>query len=95
MIFFISGIEYNPTSIDLVKKFIIDCKMALGNNPFLYFAFQTNSLNDYCYSSELFKEEFEKNDKIFGRRSQFLFPQTLYEYEKLEGGDRSGKNCEN
>ena len=74
MTFFISGMEYNPTSIDLVKKFIIDCKIALGKNPFLWFAFQSNSLSDYCYSSELFKEEFENMIKFFEEEVNFFLP---------------------
>ena len=74
MTFFISGMEYNPTSIDLVKKFIIDCKIALGKNPFLWFAFQSNSLSDYCYSSELFKEEFENMIKFFEEEVNFSLP---------------------
>ena len=48
----------------MAKEFILDCKKTLGNNPFLWFAFQTNALNDLCGSSDNFKNEFENLLKI-------------------------------
>ena len=51
---------YNDLSIKWVEQFILDCKKILGDNPFLWFAFQTNALNDLCESSGNFEKHFER-----------------------------------
>ena len=58
----------------MAKEFILDCKKTLGNNPFLWFAFQTNALNDLCGSSDNFKNEFENLLKILEDEVNFFLP---------------------
>ena len=58
----------------MVKKFILDCKKVLKDNPFLWLAFQTNALNDLCRSSENFKLKFEEMVVFLEEEVDFFFP---------------------
>ena len=59
----------------MVKELILDCKKVLDNNPFIWFAFQTNALNDHCSTSKTFKEEFEIMIKYLEEEADFFFPE--------------------
>ena len=66
--------KYNGKSVERVKNFILNCKQVLGENPFLWIAFQSNSLNDRCDSSENFESEFEKMIEFLRNELKFYSP---------------------
>ena len=68
------GLVYDQNSIDLMKRFIVDCKKLLGDNPFLWMAFQNNSLSDNCCSSSSFKSQFQNMIEILEDDLDFFFP---------------------
>ena len=70
----LDGAQYNEKSIEWVKDFILNCKQILGENPFLWIAFQSNSLNDLCFSSENFESEFKEMIEFLRNKLKFYSP---------------------
>ena len=66
--------RYDEQSIEVVRNFILDCKKVLKDNPFLWLAFQTNALNDLCWSSEDFKSKFEEMVEFLEEEVDFFLP---------------------
>ena len=70
----LDGSLYSEKSVVLVKDFILNCKQALKETPFLWIAFQSNSLNDRCYSAENFESEFGKMIEFLRNELKFYSP---------------------
>ena len=51
-----------------------NCKVALGDNPFLWLAFQSNSLADNCWASKNYKSEFNKMTRNLTHEMGFEAP---------------------
>merc|ERR1711963_1060149 len=58
----------------MAKEFILNCKHLLGDKPFLWIAFQSNTLNDRCLSSHDFKIEFDEMIKFLRKKLNFYSP---------------------
>ena len=66
--------EYTEKTIKMAKEFILNCKQLLGDKPFLWIAFQSNSLIDRCRSSDDFKDEFDKMIEFLRNELNFYSP---------------------
>ena len=52
----------------------MNCKQVLGENPFLWIAFQSNCLNGRCELSDDFESEFEKMITFLRNELKFYSP---------------------
>ena len=58
----------------MAEEFILNCKQLLGDKPFLWIAFQSNSLNDRCYSTDGFKDAFDEMIECLRKELNFYSP---------------------
>lgn len=65
---------YNEVSVERAKEFIRKFKQLLGDKPFLWLAFQSNSLNARCWSSDNFESDFKEMIKALEKDLHFYSP---------------------
>ena len=65
---------YSQVSIENAKNFLAYCKKALGDNPFLWIAFQSNCFKDRCQTSHDFESECEEMMEFVRNGLKFYSP---------------------